>query len=456
MRGPPGREVLTVSEVTGRISSCLEKNFGEVWVQGEVSEFVSHSSGHWYFTLKDDKSTVRAVMFKFQNIYLRLKPEDGMEVLCRGRITTYAQRSIYQINVEWMEPVGVGALYARFEKLKARLLREGIFDEGKKKPIPSPLKRIAIITSATGAALQDMLRVLREHDPGIEVLIVPALVQGKGAAEELAHALAGANRPEVANPPGRLPLEAIIIGRGGGSLEDLWAFNEEVLARAIYASVVPVISAVGHEVDYTIADFAADLRAPTPTAAAQIVAAGRTERTQKLAHDFHRIHAAMTRRLDDAGAGLSAACARLSDPRRDLMEQMIRTDELMDRGKRAVAGRLDLLHQRVITFEQVLRAQDPRSRHRLHQTRLEGLSSRLMAAGTAGIEGLAHRLETSAAQLYSLSPRATLSRGYAIARQEGRVVREAGAVSAGDGLEVIVWRGRIDCEVKKVDTEDKT
>jgi exodeoxyribonuclease VII large subunit len=450
MNKPSGRDILTVSQLTDRIIKSLEKGFPTIWVRGEVSDFVRHSSGHWYFTLKDKRAQLRAIMFKYQNIYMRFLPENGMEVVCRGKISGYAQRSIYQIQVEFIEPKGLGALYLQFEQLKKKLDREGLFEEDRKRPIPSPLKRIAVITSSTGAALQDMLRVLRERDPGIEVLIIPARVQGEGAAETLVRALEAANRPAVAKPPGRRPIEALIIGRGGGSFEDLMAFNDEDLARAIAASKIPVICAVGHEVDFTIADFVADLRAPTPTAAAEIAAAGRAERIQRLEHDYYRLEAAALLRLESAEAALDTAHARLKDPSRAILEYMMRADELNDRARRAARAAVTMSRQRLNAHQSVLRARDPRAVHRLHSAKVENLSSRLRAAGRAALDQNGHRLDNVFARLEALSPEATLERGFAIARdREGRVVRDSRAISIGDALDLILWRGGLGVEVKK-------
>ncbi|HUT51937.1 MAG TPA: exodeoxyribonuclease VII large subunit [bacterium] len=451
MRAPPGREVMSVSQLTAKIIASLEKSFPAVWVQGEVGDFVGHSSGHWYFNLKDDKAQLRAVMFKFVNRLLRFKPEEGMEVLCRGRVSGYAPRGVYQLNVEWMEPRGLGALYLEFEQLKEKLGKEGLFDPARKRPIPSPLKRIAIITSGDGAALQDMLRILRERDPGIEVLIVPSAVQGPGAAQELARAVELANRPGIAAPPDRRPLEAIVIGRGGGSLEDLWAFNDEVLARAIAASRIPVISAVGHEVDFTIADFVADLRAPTPTAAAEIVAAGREQRGQLLGHQLHRMRSAVARRYEDAAFALDSLGSRLRDPGRAVLDLMMRADELHERTRRAMLAAARIGARAVEAQGRALKAHDPRTRHLLMAARLDGLGSRITSAGMARAQRGYHRLETSGARLSALSPESTLARGFSITRDAaGRVVRDASAVAVGDDLELVLWRGGLDTTVKKI------
>jgi exodeoxyribonuclease VII large subunit len=450
----PGRKVYSVSELSGRIVARLESGFPDVWVQGEIGDFTRHGSGHWYFTLKDGDSQLRAVMFRHLNRLVAFDPREGHEVLCRGRVSGYAPRSLYQLNVDYLEPAGIGALFQQFERLKQKLEAEGLFDPGRKRPLPSPLRRVAVITSPAGAALHDILRVLRDRDPAIEVLVLPSAVQGAGAAEELRRMLEWANDPRVAAPPGGKPLEAIIIGRGGGSIEDLWAFNDEALARAIAASSLPVISAVGHEVDFTIADFVADLRAATPTAAAELVAAGRGERRQRLGHERERLHAAMLRRVAEAENGLMQALYRFHDPRRRLEELTLRVDELGLRSEAAVVRRLERTAATLGLHARTLQARDPRVRHQLARACLSSLEERLRAAGRIRLERPRARLDNGAARLAALSPLGTLERGYAIARdRDGRVVREAVTAAPGDELELILFRGRLDCEVRAVKGE---
>jgi exodeoxyribonuclease VII large subunit len=446
------RKVYSVTQISDEIARRLEQGFGEVWIQGEISGFVKHGSGHWYFGLKDDRSYIRAVMFKFQNLYLRFTPEEGNEVLCRGKITAYTPRSTYQIRVEWMEPVGKGALYLEFEQLKKRLENQGLFGPDKKKPIPSPIRRIAIISSVSGAALQDMLRVLYERDPNIEVLIIPSAVQGEGAAEELAAALNTANLTSVARPADRRPLEAVVLARGGGSIEDLWAFNEEVLARAIAESRLPVVSAVGHEVDFTIADFTADLRAPTPTAAAEMLSQGRPERMARLDHLKYRLEDAVKQRIEDAVTELDHQRALLRDPLRTVLDYMIKTDELKDRSERAIKNRLGRTDLKLDRYEQVIRGYDPRKLYEVQSYRLRTLAERLSRSVLWELRNASRKLEHENQRLHALSPLATLSRGYSIVRDEnGRIVRDAGAVSPADALEVLLYKGRLGVRVDNVE-----
>ena len=269
-----GTHIYKVGELTQGIKVVLESAFSNIWVEGEISNFTSHSSGHFYFTLKDERSEIKCTFFKGYNEKVKFEVKDGMQVLCFGKIGIYAQRGLYQLNVAKMEPRGIGALQLAFEQLKEKLFKEGFFDESSKKVIPVLPERIGIVTSPTGAAIRDMLHVLEKRFANVEVLIGPARVQGKGSGEEIASAIQDLNKLDS--------VDVIIVGRGGGSLEDLWAFNEEVVARAIFASKIPIISAVGHEVDWTISDFVADLRAPTPSVAAERVILKKSDIIEKL------------------------------------------------------------------------------------------------------------------------------------------------------------------------------
>ncbi len=285
------RKILTVSRLTALIKGVLEENFEHVWVEGEISNLAMPVSGHLYFTLKDAAAQLRCVMFRASSRALRFKPKDGMGVVVRGRVSLFEPRGEYQLIVEYLEPQGIGALQLAFSQLKERLAKEGLFAEAHKKPIPRLPQRIGVVTSATGAAIHDILNVLNRRFANVEVLIYPVKVQGEGAAREIAQAVKDFNR--YGN------IDVMIVGRGGGSIEDLWAFNEEVVARAIYHSRIPVISAVGHEVDFTIADFVADLRAPTPSAAAELVVKSKAELDAELDALSHRLRQAIHRSLAD-------------------------------------------------------------------------------------------------------------------------------------------------------------
>jgi len=452
----PGRQVFSVSEITGRIVARLESGFPDVWVKGELGDLTRHSSGHWYFSLKDRDALLRCVMFRSQARFVRFDPREGDEILCRGRVTGYAPRSLFQLNVEYLEPAGVGALYAEFERLKKKLSDEGLFDPARKRPLPGVIRRVAIITSSSGAALYDMLRALKDRDPDIEVLALPAAVQGATAASELRRMLELANRPEVATPPDRRPLDVIIIGRGGGSPEDLAAFNDENLARAIAASNLPVISAVGHEVDFTIADFVADLRAPTPTAAAQMVSTGRPERVERLSRAVHGLAAALGRGLAERGKAVGHLTRRLRSPLHRVLDLIMRTDDLDGRLRQATIVRLEVLDRRIEQLERTVISRDPRAQNAVSRERLTGLVVRLRQAARRSLELTLGRLDQDSGRLAALSPLATLERGYAIARRtDGRVVREAGSVAVGEDLELVLHRGSLGVAVKCVRDGEK-
>lgn len=284
-------KIFTVSELTKSVRGLLEGHFSEVWVSGEISNFRSPGSGHYYFTLKDETAQLAAVMFRGSNAKLPFKPEDGLEVICHGRLTVYESRGQYQIVVDYCEPKGLGALQLAFEQLKKKLQAEGLFDPAHKKKLPFLPRKIGIVTSPTGAAIRDILNILGRRLPGVDILVVPVKVQGEGSADEIAQAIGWLNVRE--------DIDVMIVGRGGGSLEDLWAFNEEVVGRAIFASRIPVISAVGHEIDFTIADFVADVRAPTPSAAAELAVPNRDDLLTSLADMKRRLFRCPTRRFPD-------------------------------------------------------------------------------------------------------------------------------------------------------------
>ena len=444
------RQVYSVSELTTRIKTALEKDFAEVWVQGQVTNFRKPGSGHMYFALKDEKAQLHAVMYKFQNLYLKFAPADGMEVLARGRISVYEARGDYQLILDQMEPLGKGALQVAFEQLKAKLEKEGLFDPARKRPIPEYPRRVAIITSPTGAVIQDMLRVIRRKAPGLQVLIIPSRVQGEGAAEELARALYLANRPEVAAPPNRPALELVVLARGGGSLEDLWAFNEEVLVRAIAASRLPVISAVGHEVDFTIADFVADYRAATPTAAAEKIAAAEADLLERLHEIEMRLIQSCLGQLDRLQERTALLVRALADPRQALADKMQRVDDLSYRLAGAGRSRLVLVQGRVESLYRELLAREPRTKLRQDRIRFQALGAALGQAGRRQLEAAQARIELAAQKLQAFSPLLTLARGYSIARRADtlEVVRQSGQVQVGDRIDVTLHQGSLDCEVR--------
>jgi exodeoxyribonuclease VII large subunit len=392
------RPFLSVSELNDVVKETLESQLDAVWVVGEISNLRVPPSGHCYFTLKDERSQIAAVMFRRQGAVMRFAPENGMEVLCFGRVSLYSVRGDLQLYVENMEPRGRGALHLAFEQLKKKLAGEGLFAEARKRRLPFLPRSIGIVTSDKGAALYDMLRVIGDRFPSLRIVIRPVRVQGDGAAREIAAGIEDLNRFGA--------VDVIIAGRGGGSLEDLWAFNEEIVARAIYSSAAPVISAVGHEIDFSIADFVADRRAPTPTAAAEMVVPNKADLQENVASLGAALRRAMEWRIESARDEWRGLVKRLSDPGRKLREHQQRLDDLS----------VDLLRR----FNDRLR------RRRDQLARLTG------------------RLE-------ALSPLACLERGYSIAHKlpEERIVKDAAALSIGDRLRITFSSGKALCRVEQ-------
>src|SRR5262245_44167196 len=360
-----GRAVLTVSELSAQLRAVLEERFPAVWVEGEISNFKVYGSGHAYFTLKDAGAQLRCVLFRNRARRIRFEPGDGIHVVAFGSVEVYAQRGEYQFVVELLEPRGLGALQLAFEQRKARLGAEGLFDAGRKRPLPSFPRTIGIVTSPSGAALRDILRVIGRRFAGLSIVLAPARVQGDGAAAEIAEGIADLNAAGG--------VDVIIVGRGGGSLEDLWAFNEEAVARAIVASKIPVISAVGHEVDFTIADFVADLRAPTPSAAAELVVREKRAVAQTVADLTERLHGVMARRLERAHERLRALSrARvLTDARPPLHDLDRRVDDARARLMRAADAMLRRAGHRAELATRTLRAESPLARLATGAHRLE-------------------------------------------------------------------------------------
>ena len=440
---------LTVSQLNRQARSLLESHFDFVWVEGEVSNFAAPSSGHWYFSLKDGNAQVRCAMFRGRNQRLRFTPENGEHVRLRCRVSLYEGRGEFQLIVEHMEQAGAGALQAAFEKLKAKLLAEGLFDPQRKKPLPESVSHLGVVTSPTGAAIHDILTVLKRRCPAIEVSILPVAVQGEGAASELARAIEQANRWQA---EGKISLDALIVGRGGGSLEDLWAFNEEIVARAIADSELPIVSAVGHEVDFSIADMAADHRAPTPSAAAELLSPDQREqmeRLKKLEADLVRL---IRRKLADAQTRLDHLRARLKHPGAQLREQSQRLDELEQRLILAQKNLLARKRSELALLESRLQASSPLPRIQRMQTELQTLQQRMENAMQAKLQAARSQLAHLAGMLDSLSPLATLARGYAIVTDDkGSVVTDASTVEIGSQLEARLAKGRIGLTVDRIE-----
>ncbi|MGE6288454.1 Exodeoxyribonuclease 7 large subunit [compost metagenome] len=439
------QQIFTVTRLNSAVRMILEQDLGLVWLTGELSNLAMPSSGHWYFSLKDISAQVRCAMFKGNNRRVPFRPQDGMQVLVQARVSLYEPRGDYQLIIESMQPAGDGMLALRFEELKRRLGAEGLFDEGRKRPLPREPRAVGLITSATGAALHDMLTVLGRRAPDLPVFIYPTQVQGSAAIGQIVAAIALANR--------RAEVDVLIVGRGGGSLEDLWCFNEEAVARAIAHSAIPVVSAVGHEVDVTISDFAADLRAPTPSAAAELVAPDRSARAQRLVHLKQRLVQAISRRQTAARHGFALLQKRLDhqDPKRRLEQQSQRLDELSGRLQQLLNLRLHQGERRLANLELRLQARSPekllaagKRRHQLAQERLHTLMNKRQDLA-------AHRLAMLSARLDGISPLATLGRGYSITRTpNGEVIRRAAQVSPGQQLVTTLAEGSLRVRVEEV------
>ena len=440
---------LTVSQLNRQARVLLESHFDFVWVEGEVSNFAAPSSGHWYFSLKDGNAQVRCAMFRNRNQRLRFTPANGDHIRLRCRVSLYEGRGEFQLIVEHLEQAGAGALQAAFEQLKARLLEEGLFEPARKKPLPTALSQLGVITSPTGAAIHDILTVLRRRCPLIEVSLFPVAVQGEGAAAEIVAAIQRANRWQR---EGKVQLDALIVGRGGGSLEDLWAFNEEIVARAIAASELPVVAAVGHEVDFSIADMVADQRAPTPSAAAELLSPDQREWEQKLRAIETSLVQLMRRKITDATTVLTHLQKRLKHPGAQLREQSQRLDELEQRLILAQNNLLQRRRSELALLESRLAANSPLPRIRQLGLDIERLGQRLSAAMQLQLSQASERLSHLAQLLDSLSPLSTLQRGYAIITdRDGKVLTDASAVSVGDEVEGRLARGRLGLVVSEVD-----
>ena len=441
----PRRDVYTVSRLTREVRALLERSFGLLWVEGEISNLSRPNSGHLYFSLKDRDAQVRCAMFRQRNQFLSFNPADGAQVLARVRIGLYEPRGDFQLVVEHLEPAGDGLLRRAFEDLKKRLSEEGLFDPGHKKPLPRLPRCIGVVTSPTGAAIRDILSVLRRRFPAIEVLIYPVPVQGPAAAPEIARMIRLAGR--------RRDCDVLLVGRGGGSLEDLWAFNEEVVARAIYDSPIPVVSGVGHEIDVTIADFVADKRAATPSAAAECVSPDGTEWLKTFVTIESRLCNQMRRRQQQWAQALDWLDKRLAQrhPGRRLQDQHRRLTELEQRLRHA--WRVHLRHDvaRLYGLTAQLGRHDP-SRRLLHlQVQRENLDARLTLAMTTCLRRQRQQLSGLSRALDAVSPLATLGRGYAIVKRlpDGAIVRSAQAVNIADRIEVRIADGRLTSRVEE-------
>jgi exodeoxyribonuclease VII large subunit len=439
----PVRRVLTVAELTVRIRDLLEERFFEVWVEGELSN-CRPWNGHLYFTLKDASSQLRGFMFRSSLRYLKFTPADGLRVVVRGKVSVYEPKGEYQLVAEHLEPQGLGALQLAFDQLKKRLQAEGLFDSARKRPLPALPRKIGVVTSLEGAAIRDIIKVLQRRHANVQLVIRPARVQGEGAALDIARGI----RAMVRVPA----VDVVIVGRGGGSIEDLWAFNEEIVARAIASSRVPVVSAVGHESDVTIADFVADLRAATPSAAAEMVVAATDEFCARIDRLRGRLNAsarakvqALSRRVHilNARPAIAGYAGRLAMRER-------RTAELSHAMVRLVSASVSSRHRRLQALERQLHTFDIGRRLASIKTRLVGAEARLTAAAARRRHRAEAQLRECASRLETLSPLAVLGRGYAVCWNDGRtaIVRDAAAVAPGERVRVTLARGELECEVR--------
>ncbi|WP_312064682.1 exodeoxyribonuclease VII large subunit [Pantoea septica] len=447
---PPVANVFTVSRLNTTVRQLLEQEMGSVWLSAEISNFSQPASGHWYFTLKDDGAQVRCAMFRNSNRRVTFRPQHGQQILVRATITLYEPRGDYQLIIESMHPAGEGALQQQFELLKAKLASEGLFDQQHKQPLPEPAKQVGVITSATGAALHDVLRVLHRRDPSLPVIIYPTPVQGAEAPAAIVRAI------ELANQ--RAECDVLIVGRGGGSLEDLWSFNEERVARAIFASRIPVVSAVGHETDVTIADFVADLRAPTPSAAAEIVSRNQTELLRQLLSQQQRLEMAMDYYLAQQQRRFSRLDHRLQQqhPQLRLARQQTALFRLQQRLNEAMENRLRQSLRQQDRLSQRLAAHQPQPRLFQAQRQLEQMRYRLQQSMEKMLNRDRQRFATLAAQLEGVSPLATLARGFSVTTDSaGQVVKKTAQLQSGDTLRTRLDDGWVESQVTSLLPEKK-
>ncbi|HRT28042.1 MAG TPA: exodeoxyribonuclease VII large subunit [Syntrophales bacterium] len=439
------KEILSVTELTLRIKFLLEANFEVFWVEGEVSNLRRPGSGHAYFTLKDETCQIRAVIFRTDLRSLSFELEDGMQVILRARLNVYEPRGEYQLIADAVEPKGLGALQKAFEQLKARLQEEGLFDAKHKKQIPAVPRNIGVVTSPTGAVIRDILNITGRRFPSVNILIVPVRVQGLDAPMEIVEAI------ENLNAWGKV--DVIILARGGGSLEDLAPFNDERVARAVFRSRIPVISAVGHEIDFTIADLVADLRAPTPSAAAELAVPDRRELRESVGALYLRMCRVCRRDLEDRREKFSFLLERLRDPRRLIADMRLRIDDRSNQLATALANRLAAVKGRFSLLKNHLRLLSPAATIRERRFIVENFHKNMVAAWFLFRERVGKRLATDTAVLDSLSPLAVLGRGYGIVRRlpEGTILRETGSIAAGDDVMVKLYVGRFQARVVKIE-----
>ncbi|MED4609040.1 exodeoxyribonuclease VII large subunit [Paenibacillus validus] len=441
-----GRTIYSIKELNRVIKNKLEADdaLQNVWVRGEISNFTHHSSGHMYFTLKDADSRLKSIMFASYNQRLGFIPKEGTKVLACGNISVYERDGAYQFYVTQMQPDGIGSLYLAYEQLKKKLEAEGLFAPERKKPIPAFPRAIGVITSPTGAAVRDIIITLQRRYPSVPVLLYPVLVQGKQAAPSIVRAVEEMNRLNE--------VDVLIVGRGGGSLEELWAFNEEIVARAIYASVLPVISAVGHETDFTIADFVADLRAATPTAAAELAVPHHLELAQRIAHLKQRLYGGLTSRLEGGRERLKRLqrSPYLTNPRRQLMLQPAeRLDRMKEQLIYKMHGRVNKSQERLMRSDRKIAAFNPKEQVVYSRKRLDAADRLLRQSMQAALKTKQRELVSTLRQLDALSPLKVMQRGYSLVydEKEKQLIKSVQQVQLGDIIKLRLADGRIDCHV---------
>lgn len=438
-------DIYSVSRLNSEVRLTLELQFQTLWLQGEVSNFVAAASGHWYFSLKDSAAQVKCAMFKMANRNSSFRPQNGQQVLIRARISVYEPRGEYQLLAEFIESAGAGLLKQQFEQLKAKLQAEGLFDPASKKPLPAQVQRVGVITSPTGAAVRDIVTVLNRRAPGIEVVIYPSQVQGETAAAQLRNMLSSAIR--------RNEVDVLIIGRGGGSLEDLWCFNDEALCRAVAACPIPIVSAVGHEIDFALTDFVADVRAPTPSAAAELVSPDQSHLLDRILQLNNRLLQAQRSRLQHAAPKLLNLSQRLLalHPKRRLQQQQQRLDELQLRLTASAKRAMQSAQQQQLYLDKSLRQLSPAKTLQAHTQYINQLERRLVNAQQLQLKQGKQHLAQLSSQLNTVSPLATLARGYSITFDDKQQVLTSSAqLKAGDKVAIKLAEGGFDAEVIKL------
>ncbi|RWX52212.1 Exodeoxyribonuclease VII large subunit [Candidatus Electrothrix marina] len=448
------QKVFSVSELTRSIKGMLEGRFSFISVAGEISGLRRPGSGHLYFTLKDDQAQIKAVLFKMQQRYLQQQPKDGDMVICLGRVSVYEPRGDYQLIIDSLDYHGEGALQLAFEQLKKRLDAEGLFNQELKKPIPPLPEHLILVTSPSGAAVHDFIRIAQKRYPQVRISVYPAAVQGEHAAKELCQAVSEINLQQAS---GRLAADAIILCRGGGSVEDLQAFNNEELAWEIHRSVIPVVSAVGHEIDFTIADLVADLRAPTPSGAAEMLLPDSQALREHLADQARRLRRTMQDKLDRHQERIALYRQKLTGAAQPVDSLLLRLDHMVENMEHTVYANLAALQARLDRVENRLKRNNPLLVLNLYHQRVKEMQRRLRQIGTRLISDKKQELARAAGVLEAVSPLSTLARGYAVARKgTGRrqtVVTAAEQVRVGESIEVLLHKGRVECEVTKVDRQ---